>query len=506
MTLCRHIFLFLTVLSGMARAWPWNSKGADSSSAVDNQSAAAPRRIQHVPLQKQYVPVMKNNKTIAYKTAYFGEVFVGTPKNTFTVVFDTGSGHFILPRQSCTTETCAKHRRYDGKASSTSTDIEYDGKVINPASTQRDQVIVSFGTGKVTGEFVKDYVCVGASANDVDCAMLRVVLAIDMTPDPFGLFAFDGVLGLGLNALTLDPKFSFFGEMVAQNPGMHPQFSVFLARHEGGESVISFGGHDPEKADSELAWSPVAMQELGYWQVQIKGVRIGDQVLEECRDGGCRAVLDTGTSLLGVPRMAARALHRMLARQLPAELEGKSDVDCRHVSGHDVEFDLGGHTVNIPAEDYSRPAPFNMSVTVNGTNTSKLFCRSLLLPIDMKEPLGPKIFIWGEPVLRRYLTVYDWAQKQVGFALARQPDEAPKDVKKSSIGAPEEGSLLAGAPIHRRPSASANATASVNESASSSSNRTGYSVIGHDGEVSPTGAKVNDQSSSGSSREYQVTV
>ena len=36
----------------------------------------------------------------------------------------------------------------------------------------------------------------------------------------------------------------------------------------------------------------------------------------------------------------------------------------------------------------------------------QLFCRSLLLPVDLKPPLGPLVFIWGEPVLRRYYTVY----------------------------------------------------------------------------------------------------
>merc|ERR1719152_562414 len=75
-----------------------------------------------------------------------------------------------------------------------------------------------------------------------------------------------------------------------------------------------------------------------------------------------------------------------------------------------------------------------------------LMCRSLLLPIDMKAPIGPKMFVWGEPVLRRYLTVYDLAQKRIGFSLARQPEQ-PSGGPLRSIGAPPEGSLLAGAPL-----------------------------------------------------------
>merc|ERR1719326_311823 len=79
------------------------------------------------------------------------------------------------------------------------------------------------------------------------------------------------------------------------------------------------------------------------------------------------------------------------------------------------------------------------------SNGSSMVCRSLLLPIDMRPPLGPKIFVWGEPVLRRYLTVYDLAEKRIGFSLARQ-SEVPSG-EAPSVGTPPEGSLVAGAPL-----------------------------------------------------------
>jgi len=223
---------------------------------------------------------------------------------------------------------------------------------------------------------------------------------------------------------------------------MLPQFSVFLSQHEDSESMITFGGHDKEKASSEIDWAPVAMADFGHWQVQIKQIRIGDTVLEDCLDGQCRAVLDTGTSLLGVPRQASRSMHRLLARPVPSEAVGPGQIDCRNVPGNSIDFDLGETIVSIPVQDYSRPAPINMTTPNNG---SALMCRSLLLPTDMAPPLGPKLFIWGEPVLRRYLTVYDVANKRVGFSLARQTLEASAQAR--SIGTPPMGSLLAGAPL-----------------------------------------------------------
>merc|ERR1719336_2406635 len=281
------------------------------------------------------------------------------------------------------------------------------------------------------------------------CVTLHAVLATEMTEDPFGLFAFDGVLGLGLDALALKPQFSFLAQMIGQHPAMNPYFAVFLSRTDDVESVITFGGHDEKLAASQVEWAPVAMKELGYWQVQIKAVRIGDSQLEDCVDGGCRAILDTGTSLLGVPRQSARSMHKMLARPVAEGSYGAaSDVDCRRVPGQRITFELeGGPAVELDVEDYSRPTPYNMST---GPGESRLFCRSLLLPVDMQAPLGPRVFIWGEPVLRRYYTLYDLGQKRVGFALAGSPPEkmeADGSTGLLAVGAPPPGSLVSGAPL-----------------------------------------------------------
>ncbi|CAK0831389.1 unnamed protein product [Prorocentrum cordatum] len=265
-----------------------------------------------VPLRKQYVPIEKNGAVIAYKTSYFGNISVGMPEpQEFTVVFDTGSAHLVLPCTGCESETCAKHRLYNRSLSGTSVDIEHDGKLV-PAGvdkSQREQLSITFGTGKVVGEFAEDKVCLGPRAED--CSTMRVVLANDMSAEPFGLFAFDGVLGLGLDALALNPEFSFFGRMTRQQPAMLPQFSVFLARNDESLSTISFGGHQPERAASALRWAPVAMPELGYWQVEIKSVRIGGEVRPRVsgpvpRHPGYRH-LAAGSAAPGLPADAAPA-------------------------------------------------------------------------------------------------------------------------------------------------------------------------------------------------------
>merc|ERR1719454_2801923 len=66
------------------------------------------------------------------RSAYYGTLMVGTPPEPFTVVFDTGSGHLVLPSTYCRSETCRVHKRYRRSASATGKDINHNGKIVAP--------------------------------------------------------------------------------------------------------------------------------------------------------------------------------------------------------------------------------------------------------------------------------------------------------------------------------------------------------------------------------------
>jgi len=377
-----------------------------------------------IPLDKQYVPVVRNNKTVAYKTAYFGKVFLGLPSpQNFTVIFDTGSGHFFVPSATCDTETCRSHSRFDRGLSASAVDLDHSGAAVAADAKTRDQVAIAYGTGEVTGEFVRETVCLadhGGEAAGEDCTTMRVILATEMTEEPFRTFHFDGVLGLGLDSLAVDPEFSFFGQMEKLNNLTEASFGYFLSRTDDLPSEISFGGYDQRRLASEMQWAPVLKPELGFWQVQIRGITVGGEALPFCEAGDCVAIADTGTSLIGAPRAIGQRLHWLLARKVP---DNPSEIDCRTFPGPDFVFDLGdGVEITVGAEDYSRATA--MKVMQSKTNTSQVVCRASLLPVDEDEVLGPKAFILGEPVLRKYYTTYDWRQQRIGWALAKQPDEA----------------------------------------------------------------------------------
>lgn len=421
--------LFAQPITALARP---KVSAADAPEGDDNVTASGPlpaAGLVTIPLDKQYVPVTRNNRTVMYKTAYFGTISVGLPvPQRFTVVFDTGSGHFFVPSSKCQEESCLAHRRYQREASHSAVDIDHDGAEVPADVAERDQVAIAFGTGEVVGEFARETVCLqdhsgdtpDAALRSVDCTQLRVIFATEMSAEPFLAFDFDGVLGLGLESLALDPEFSFFGQMERLNSLMEPRFGVFVSPSDEVPSEISFGGHDARRVASELRWAPVARPELGYWQLQVRSISIGGEVLDLCAAGDCVAIADTGTSLLGVPKQAAQHVHWLLARKVAEN--PPAGVDCRTHPGPEIVFDLGEVQVTLGPEDYSRPAA--LRVVNNATDETQLICRASLLPVEDAPSLGPKAWILGEPVLRKYYTAYDWRQKRIGFALAAQPPAA----------------------------------------------------------------------------------
>ena len=203
---------------------------------------------------------------IVHKTAYFGDIQIGEPAQTFSVVFDTGSGNLMLPSEYCGSHTCHSHRRYDSTKSSTAADINFDGTRLQSADDPRDQVTVTFGTGEISGVFIEDNICLGNI-----CQRGNFVAATDMTDDPFSAFSFDGVLGLALDEMSQGPEFNLMTRMAEQSHKFRaPLFSVYLSDNDG-ESEIAFGQIKREKYLGELFYVPVS-KPSGYWQIQIDDV------------------------------------------------------------------------------------------------------------------------------------------------------------------------------------------------------------------------------------------
>jgi len=383
------VFLFVVVQQVLAVAEPGSC--ISSGSASDVGSCRQP-----LAVQLQRVDGGKGSHF------YVGRLSIGKPEpQVLQVLFDTASGHVLLPHKMCKSPACQKHRSYSPWKSSTAWDINATGKALDqdhrlvPDTAVRDAVTVEFaqadlGDGKASAILVRDQVCLGSEFSSQVCTEVDVMAALQMEEEFFSDMPFDGMLGLGLGGLSTEPGCSFFSRLLDHTPGLLPQFGLSLGAQSG---EIYFGGHDSSKLAAPLTWFPVLFPEEGFWEVAIKAVRLGNQTLDNCIDG-CRGIVDTGASHLGVHPNRFDVLSRALAVAAPGQGGG-----CQ---GENLEIDLGNFLLILPVMDYAAgPA-----------------CKPQLgsLPLGPDEFKG--VYALGESVLRRYYTAFDWQAKRMGFAPA----------------------------------------------------------------------------------------
>lgn len=315
---------------------------------------------------------------VIHKTAYWGTVTLGSPPQEFKVIFDTGSGNLILPAESCNTPGCKPHKRYKPESSTSGSGVVNEK---GESSTQ-----ISFGTGDISGDYYKDQFCVAENL----CTEVRFVAATAQSPQPFSQTPFDGILGMGFKDLSMGNGFNVVDDLNAG--GMLPQgtFSFFVT--DGGDSEITFGGYKPEQIASEVVWSRVTKQ--SYWQVGVDDITLNNRETKLCGEDGCEVAVDTGTSMLAGPSD--------LIEKLSEKLGVKED--CSNFDAlPNVGFKIEDRVLNLSPEDYMDKGSGDCSLS--------------FMSLDVPPPKGP-IFIFGDPFLRRFVTVYDRSVPRVGFAVA----------------------------------------------------------------------------------------
>jgi len=331
---------------------------------------------------------------------YVGRLALGQPTpQEFQVLFDTASGHLLVPHSACESRACRKHKRYSPFRSTTAVDVNSNGKPVNEnerlvrGKTKRDAVTVEFtqadlGEGAARAVLVHDDVCLGTEFGHQVCTNLDIMAAVNMDDELFDAMPYDGMLGLSLAGLSTGTGCVFFQRLMETNPSMLPQFGLSFGAQSG---EIYFGGHNSGRLAEDLKWFPVLHPEDGFWEVAIQSVRLGNVTVDSCKEG-CRGIIDTGSSRLGVQQNNFEALRAALSHAVPLVGGG-----CQ---GSELEFDLGEMSLKLRVEDY-----------VTGSD-----CAPQLgsLELDAKEFHG--VYAFGETVLRRYYAAFDWQDKRIGFA------------------------------------------------------------------------------------------
>mmetsp|Transcript_37429 Transcript_37429/g.59134 ORF Transcript_37429/g.59134 Transcript_37429/m.59134 type:complete len:382 (+) Transcript_37429:55-1200(+) len=330
---------------------------------------------------------------------YVGRVSVGEPKQSFSVLFDTASGHVLLPHGACKSPACHKHQRFLPWKSSTAVGVNSNGLPVQTnqypvGKVRRDAVNLEFsqadlGEGVAEAVLVKDKVCLGTDLNQL-CANVDVMAAVSMEKSMFEEMPYDGIVGLGLGGLSAEAGSDFVGSLTAMHPLLPPQIGLSLGAQSG---EIYLGYQEVSRMAQDLTWFPVLHPEDGFWEVSVQAVRLGNRTVDSC-ESGCRGIIDTGASRLGVQRENFEVLRSALSTASPLVGGG-----CR---GEDLIFDLGKMALTLRVEDYA----------AGNSCTPQLGA----LELDPKDFHG--VYAFGEATLRHYYTALDWTSRRIGFAPA----------------------------------------------------------------------------------------
>jgi cathepsin D len=313
---------------------------------------------------------------------YYGPISIGTPAQTFNVVFDTGSSNLWVPSKKCglLDVACKTHKKYD---SSVSKSYVKNGTAFS----------IRYGSGSLTGFLSQD---------DVTFSSLSVTGQVfaEATSEPglaFVMGKFDGILGLAFQSISVDNVTPVWYNLLSQGKVTDPVFGVYLSRNAqskvGGE--ITFGGIDAARYTGDITYVPLNSQT--YWAFVIDDMTIGGKSASLCTK--CQGIADTGTSLIAGPKDAMTQINNMIGAKVGPT--GQAAVNCSDISSMpDVAFVLNGKSFSLKAEQYV--------LQVSGQ------CISGFMGIDLPKP----IWILGDVFIGAYYTVFDFGKQQVGFATA----------------------------------------------------------------------------------------
>jgi hypothetical protein len=370
------------------------------------------------PIAKGESPETHHGRRQVSVTEYYGRIAVGSPPQLFDVVFDTGSGNIVLPTVKCNDEVCARHHRYRSESSTSALQLAYDDDTpLEKGQTDRDTTSIVYGTGKLTGEYIRDKVCFGFGISKGQACTSTDFLGVTQESRfPFIELPFDGIFGLGLEGLSAGPNFSFINRLKANGSSMEPVIAVFIRNLQADEdSEITFGGWRQERIEKgeQMHWLPIPQdeaQDKGYWLVTMRDVYVNGRPLKLCDDpeldkSRCSVAMDTGTSMtMASPYEVSELLGAVGMKDDCSNFKKLPSIKFVFDAEAGGTFDLV-----LRPDDY--------------VDQSEEGCITTFQSLELPPRLG-RMWVFGQSILRRYYSVYDAKRWRVGVALARHTDKA----------------------------------------------------------------------------------
>jgi saccharopepsin len=319
------------------------------------------------------VPLKNRGNTIYYAT-----IGLGTPAQSFYVQLDTGSSNFWVPGADCAVCDSAwvTHHKFVSNASSTY-------QPVKTRSGSPTPVHLRYGTGRADGYLSTDTLTLG------DLAVNKMhVAVVTSTQMPFPGAIFDGILGLGFDALAYPQGVTVPFLYRLKEHGVDGVFT-FEMTSNGAEGIFVVGGVQTQLYNSfGVSWLPLMTSqksgEYGFWMVAYGGTEIAGRSF-----GGGKAIVDSGTSCI------------LLPPEQYAYFESRTTgkTNCDGVGWPDISVQLGGRQYIITGLDYIISAGSGL-------------CKACVQAGD-----GDGSLLLGDVFHRKFVVTYDFDNKRIGVPI-----------------------------------------------------------------------------------------
>ncbi|OMJ72102.1 hypothetical protein SteCoe_29529 [Stentor coeruleus] len=348
-----------------------------------------------MPIYKQKHLLMNTNGSVPLNNLenmqYRGKLGIGSPPQEFEVVFDTGSSWLWVVSSSC--KTCH------------STDNTFKSSK-SPSYVDLNRTVpLAYGMGKVVGQMSTDKVNIGGGKVDSQTFLLVI------KDSDFDNMKADGILGMGIGYSTLSHKPLVFS-MVDQGVIKEPIFSVFLSDDKSDlESCVIFGGTDLKKyaaKNSDFEYFKIVHD--GYWSLSLSSIQVNSKKIIKA---SYTAVLDTGTSLIIGPSYEVNQVIKLINSDNTCTENTVWTCDCDKIDDYpNVEFWFGNTKFEISPMNYLMEYNGKCQLLIEGSNSMSMW-------------------ILGDVFLRRYYTVFDVENFQIGITRSVNKD---KIIESKSLG------------------------------------------------------------------------
>lgn len=262
---------------------------------------------------------------------YLGEIGIGTPVQSFDVVYDTGSSNLWVPSSKCTdvgiSPACKTDAKYYENRSST---WEEDGR----------DYFLPYGSGVAAGFLSRDVVTIGAAvATNYTFGETTVLPGDDFDPP------FNGIAGLAYPIISL-PIGSMlptvFDALIAEKAIPEPILHVFLSSQDNdNSSFFEFGSVNPAVVKGPWNTVPMSLAQpaLGYWMVDVESFTVAGAE----KDALFWGVVDTGTSIITCPPVICDTFINSI----------NVTADCSNIASlPDISFKINGVEYPLTASQY----------------------------------------------------------------------------------------------------------------------------------------------------------